>query len=54
MVAKGANVGEIEVGPADDGDLLASTIDAGVVQRLDVVDGGEVIRSEVVGVAECV
>ena len=46
LLAEGAEVGEIEGGIADDGDLLAVAIDAGGIERGDVVDGGEVVGHE--------
>src|ERR1019366_5700304 len=40
---EGAEVGEVERGIADDGDVLAVAIDVGRVEGGDVVDGGQIV-----------
>ena len=45
--AEGANVANLDVGLADDGDALAGAVDARLVQRSNVVDGGKVFGRQV-------
>ena len=52
--AERANVGDRNVGFAHHGDVLAGAVDAGLIQRPDIVDGGEVCRRQIVGGARIV
>ena len=48
------DIREIDIGVPDDGDLLTGAIDAGVVKRIQVINGGEIVRGKVVCAAATV
>ncbi len=45
LAAEGVNIGNIDVGLSHDHQLLPGAIDTGGVERRDIVDGGEIVRS---------